>query len=85
MAPRTLSPILAVLILTSLLSGFGQATEARNGTLEFVNPPSSGDIIGGTQTIAVVNITGLDHVLLEVEEGTSWSEIANMTSTRSTR
>lgn len=80
MAPRTLSPILAVLILTSLLSGFGQATEARNGTLEFVNPPSSEDIIGGTQTIAVVNITGLDHVLLEVEEGTSWSEIANMTS-----
>jgi len=80
MAPRTLSPILAVLILTSLLSGFGQATEARNGALEFVNPPSSGDVIGGTQTIAVVNITGLDYVLLEVEEGTSWSEIANMTS-----
>lgn len=80
MAPRTLSPILAVLILTSLLSGFGQATDARNSTLEFVNPPSSGDVIGGTQTIAVVNITGLDHVLLEVEEGTSWSEIANMTS-----
>lgn len=80
MAPRTLSPILAVLILTSLLSGFGQATEARNGTLEFVNPPSSGDIIGGTQTIAVVNITGLDSVLLEVEEGASWSEIENMTS-----
>ena len=80
MAPRTLSPILAVLILTSLLSGFGQATEARNSTLEFVNPPSSGDVIGGTQTIAVVNITGLDYVLLEVEEGTSWSEIANMTS-----
>ena len=69
MAPRTLSPILAVLILTSLLSGFGQATEARNSTLEFVNPPSSGDVIGGTQTIAVVNITGLDYVLLEVEEG----------------
>ncbi|MBI31429.1 MAG: hypothetical protein CMB72_02365 [Euryarchaeota archaeon] len=80
MAPRTLSPILAVLILTSLLSGFGQATEARNSALEFVNPPSSGDVIGGTQTIAVVNITGLDYVLLEVEEGTSWSEIANMTS-----
>ena len=80
MAPRTLSPILAVLILTSLLSGFGQATEARNGALEFVNPPSSGDVIGGAQTIAVVNITGLDYVLLEVEEGTSWSEIANMTS-----
>ena len=80
MAPRTLSPILAVLILTSLLSGFGQATDARNSTLEFVNPPSSGDVIGGTQTIAVVNITGLDYVLLEVEEGTSWSEIENMTS-----
>ena len=80
MAPRTLSPILAVLILTSLLSGFGQATEARNSALEFVNPPSSGDVIGGTQTIAVVNITGLDYVLLEVEEGTSWSEIENMTS-----
>tara|TARA_B100000945_G_scaffold280380_1_gene247385 strand:- start:2611 stop:4329 length:1719 start_codon:yes stop_codon:yes gene_type:complete len=62
------------------LSGFGQATEARNSALEFVNPPSSGDVIGGTQTIAVVNITGLDYVLLEVEEGTSWSEIANMTS-----
>jgi len=62
------------------LSGFGQATDARNNTLEFVNPPSSGDVIGGTQTIAVVNITGLDYVLLEVEEGTSWSEIENMTS-----
>ncbi len=81
MASRTLSPLLTVLILTSILSGIVQATEARNGTLEFVNPPSSGEVIGGTQTIAVVNITGLDYVLLEVEEGSSWSQVSNMTGT----
>jgi hypothetical protein len=79
MASRTLSPLLTVLILTSILSGIVQATEARNGSLEFVNAPSSGDVIGGTQTIAVVNITGLDYVLLEVEEGSSWSVVSNMT------
>ena len=79
MASRTLSPLLTVLILTSILSGIVHATEARNGTLEFVNPPSSGEVIGGTQTIAVVNITGLDYVLLEVEEGSSWSQVSNMT------
>ncbi|HJM66192.1 MAG TPA: CARDB domain-containing protein [Candidatus Thalassarchaeaceae archaeon] len=61
------------------MSGIVQATEARNGSLEFVNAPSSGDVIGGTQTIAVVNITGLDYVLLEVEEGSSWSVVSNMT------
>ena len=81
MATRMISRLLTVLILTSICSGIVLGTEARNGSLDFVNPPSSGEVIGGTQTIAVANISGLDHVLLEVEEGSTWTEVYNMTGT----
>jgi len=78
MATRTISRLLTVLILTSICSGIVLGTEARNSNLNFVSPPSSGEIIGGTYSVAVVNVSGLDYVLMEVEEGTSWSEISNM-------
>ena len=78
MATRTVSRILTLLILSSICSGIVAGTDARNNSLDFVNPPSSGEIIGGTYSVAIVNITGLDYVILEVEEGTTWTQISNM-------
>ncbi len=78
MATRTISRLLTVLIFTSIFSGVTLGTEARNNDLDFVNPPSSGEIIGGTYSVSVVNVSGLDYVILEVEEDNSWSEISNM-------
>ena len=78
MATRTVSRILTLLILSSICSGIVAGTDARNNSLDFVNPPSLGEIIGGTYSVAIVNITGLDYVILEVEEGTTWTQISNM-------
>ncbi len=57
------------------------ATDARSGQLDFVNPPEVNEVIGGVQTIQVVNIDGLDSVLVEVEYNGAWSEIDNLTTT----
>ncbi len=81
MATRTISRLLTVLILTSICSGIVLGSEARNAGLDFVNPPSSGEIIGGTYPVSVVNVSGLDYVILEVEDDSSWIEISNMTGT----
>ena len=81
MATRTISRLLTLLILSSICSGIVAGTDARNTGLDFVNPPESGEVIGGTYSIAIVNITGLDYVILEVEEGTTWAQISNMSGT----
>ena len=81
MATRTISRLLTLLILSSICSGIVAGTDARNAGLDFVNPPESGEVIGGTYTISIVNITGLDYVILEVEEGATWTQISNMTGT----
>ena len=57
------------------------ATDARSGQLDFVNPPEVNEVIGGVQTIQVVNVDGLDSVLVEVEYNGTWSEIDNLTTT----
>ena len=66
MATRTVSRILTLLFLSSICSGIVAGTDARNNSLDFVNPPSGEEIIGGTYSVAIVNITGLDYVILEV-------------------
>ncbi|MEC7042756.1 MAG: hypothetical protein VXW89_05550, partial [Candidatus Thermoplasmatota archaeon] len=81
MATRTISRLLTLLILSSICSGIVAGTDARNAGLDFVNPPESGEVIGGTYTISIVNITGLDYVILEVEEGATWTQISNMSGT----
>ena len=43
--------------------------------------PSVNEVIGGVQTIQVVNIDGLDSVLVEIEDNGAWSEVDNLTTT----
>ncbi len=78
-----LAPLVAILLCATPHSGWFlvDASSGRSDDFEFSGGPNANQVISGTYTIRTTNVANIDYINVEVLDDSTWTGVANITST----